>query len=336
MKIVATNPVFPETERRLAALGNVTVNRALAPWSRAELAGHLRDADAVMAFMTDTVDVALLAGCPSLRVIACALKGYDNIDVDACTDAGVWVTIVPDLLTVPTAELAVALTLGLNRNLLAGDARVRAGTFQGWRADLYGFGLHGATVGIAGVGRVGLAIARRLQGFGAELIGYDERALPEASLLACRMTQVVWEELIARSDVVIIALPLVPRTVHLFDAETLGRMRPGARLVNVGRGSVVDEAAVAQSLANGHLGGYAADVFELEDRGRSGRPDQVSGRLTALRDRTLFTPHLGSAVAAVRLAIERSAVDDIAQVFGGGAPTNAVNVPAPRRAACPV
>src|SRR5262249_16647123 len=118
--------------------------------------------------------------------------------------------------------------------------------------------------------------------------------------------------------------------------ETLGRMRPGARLVNVGRGSVVDEAAVAQSLANGHLGGYAGDGVGLEDRGPRQRPGKGGGGPTAAAARPPVTPHLGSAVAAVRLAIERSAADDIAQVFGGGAPTNAVNVPAPRRAACPV
>jgi phosphonate dehydrogenase len=264
-RIVATQPIFPEVAQRLAQWGEVIVNDRGTPWSRNELIDRLQDADAMLAFMTDTVDRNLLGRCPSLRIVACALKGYDNFDIEACTRAGVWITVVPDLLTVPTAELAVALVLGLNRNLLAGDARVRSGTFDGWRADLYGFGLSGATVGIAGLGRVGLAIAERLRGFGTRLLGSDQRAIAPDVIAALSLSQVSWDRVISDSDIVILALPLNERTFHLVNAASLDRMRPGARLVNIGRGSVVDEAAVAQALDDGRLGGYAADVFELED-----------------------------------------------------------------------
>src|SRR6266511_5055735 len=123
-KIVVTNRIFPEVERRLGALGEVIVNDRGAPWSRDELIAQLHDADAMLAFMTDTVDAELLRRCPRLKIVAGALKGHDNFDVEACRPAGVWRTGVYDLLTIPTAELAVALTLGLNRNLLAGDDRV--------------------------------------------------------------------------------------------------------------------------------------------------------------------------------------------------------------------
>ena len=155
-KIVVTHPIFPEVEQRLRNLGQIVINGRGAPWSRDALAAHLRDADAMLAFMTDQVDEDLLSGSRRLKVIACALKGYDNFDVEACTRAGVWLTVAPDLLTIPTAELAVALTLGLNRHLLAGDAWVRSGRFEGWRPELYGYGLQDANVGIAGLGRVGL------------------------------------------------------------------------------------------------------------------------------------------------------------------------------------
>jgi len=326
-RIVVTNPIFPEVEKRLRERGDVIVNDRGVPWSRDELADRLRDAEALMAFMTDAIDGALVDGSPRLRIVACALKGYDNFDVEACSRAGIRVTVVPDLLTIPTAELAVALTLGLNRNLLAGDERVRAG-FAGWRAVLYGCGLHGATIGIAGLGGVGLAIAERLKGFGAELRGFDRRSIAPAALSACGVTQVAWEALVADSDVVILALPLNPETFHLVDAGALHRMRPGTRLVNVGRGSVVDEAAVAQSLEQGHLGGYAADVFEMEDWARADRPRSIYPRLIALRDRTLFTPHLGSAVRSARLAIEHAAADAIIAVLAGREPANAVNRPA--------
>jgi phosphonate dehydrogenase len=328
VKLVVTNPIFPEVERRLRELGEVIINDRGAPWSRDELIAQLHDADAMLAFMTDTVDGELLSRSPRLRIVACALKGHDNFDVEACTRAGVWLTVVSDLLTIPTAELAVALTLGLNRNLLAGDDQVRSGRFDGWRAQLYGFGLNGATVGIAGLGRVGLAIAERLGGFGASLLGFDERSIAPAELASRRILQVEWDELIVESDVMILALPLNERTFHMIDAEALSRMRRGSRLVNIGRGSVVDEEALARSLEGRHLAGYAADVFELEDRVRSDRPRSVSPRLLALRERTLFTPHLGSAVRSARLAIEQAAADAIAAVLAGRRPANAVNSPA--------
>jgi len=326
-KIVVTNPIFPEVEKRLSALGDVIVNERLTPWSRAQLGEQLADADAMLAFMTDTVDRDVIATAPKLKIVACALKGYDNFDPDACAKAGVWLTVVPDLLTVPTAELAIALTLGLNRHVLAGDQRVRFGGFDGWRAELYGFGLAGANVGIAGLGRVGLAIAERLQGFGAVLRGFDQRPLAPEVAERHHLTQVSWDDLIVLSDVLILALPLTAETQHLVSTDTLNRMRRGARLINVGRGSVVDEEAVAVALADDHLAGYAADVFEMEDWARPDRPRSVSPRLLALRERTLFTPHLGSAVRSVRLAIEQSAADAIEAVLSGREPEHAVNRP---------
>jgi phosphonate dehydrogenase len=326
-KIVVTHPIFPEVEQRLRSSEQVVINGHDAAWSRDELAAHLRDADAMLAFMTDQVNEELLSGSRRLKVIACALKGYDNFDADACTRAGVWLTVAPDLLTIPTAELAVALTLGLNRHLLAGDAWVRSGRFEGWRPQLYGYGLQDANVGIAGLGRVGLAVAKRLQGFGAKLSGFDERAVADAA--GHGVSLIGWDELIEQSDVIILALPLNEHTFHIIDARSLGRMQRGARLVNIGRGSVVDEAAVAQSLQNDHLAGYAADVFEMEDWARADRPRSISPRLLALRDRTLFTPHLGSAVRATRLAIEHAAADAIIAVLSGRSPENAVNLIAP-------
>lgn len=324
-KIVVTHAIFPEVETRLRDLGQVVINGRGTPWSRDELLDRLHDADAMLAFMTDTVDQELLDRCPNLKIVACALKGFDNFDVEACTRAGVWLTVVPDLLTVPTAELAVALTLGLCRNLLAGDDRVRAGGFDGWRAELYGSGLQNAIVGIAGLGRVGLAIAERLKGFGARLLGFDERPISQAVLAGRGISQVAWDKLIGESEIVILALPLNARTFHLVGADTLRRMPRGARLVNIGRGSVVDEAAVAQSLEENHIGGYAADVFEMEDWALESRPRRISQRLLALRERTLFTPHLGSAVRSARLAIEQAAADAIIAVLGGRQPSNAVN-----------
>jgi phosphonate dehydrogenase len=281
-----------------------------------------RDAQAVMTFMPDWVDEAFLAACPGLRVVAGALKGYDNFDVDALRRHGVWFTIVPDLLTVPTAELAIGLVLALARKVLPGDELVRGGRFQGWRPVLYGDGLAGRTAGLIGMGALGRAVARRLAGFEMRLLYVDEKEVaPDEESSA---TRVELPELLTRSDYVLSFAPLTPRTFHLLDAAALARMRPGSYLVNVGRGSVVDEDAVAAALASGRLAGYAADVFEMEDWARADRPKQIPASLLEDRDRAVFTPHLGSAVSEVRKQIALWAARSILEALGGARPRGAV------------
>jgi phosphonate dehydrogenase len=281
----------------------------------------------MLAFMNDSVDEALLAACPELEIVACALKGYDNFDLEACRRHGVTVTIVPDLLTVPTAELTVGLLFGLARNIAAGDRLVRSGAFRGWRPVLYGQGLAGATVGLLGMGAVGQAVAQRLGGFGCKLIYSDERRLPPDVSARLATTAVGFEELLAESDVLVVTLPLTSRTKHLVDAAALAQVRHGCLLVNPARGSVVDESAVADALAQGLLGGYAADVFEMEDWARPDRPQAIHPALLAAPDRTLFTPHLGSAVDSVRREIALEAARSVLQHFRGERPQGAVVEP---------
>lgn len=329
-KVVVTNPVFSETAAFLAARCSVDGNDAVEPWTPAEVQRRCAAADGLLAFMTDRVDAAFLAACPKLKVVACALKGWDNFDREACTRAGVWLTAVPDLLTEPTAELAVGLALALGRNLPAGDRLVRTGGFAGWRAQLYGTGIAGSVVGIAGAGRVGRAIARRLAGFGAaRLLYHDEAALEADAARALGLERTTWTGLIENSDVLFLALPLTAGTRHLLGADALGRIKPGCRVVNAGRGSVVDEGAVADALAAGRLGGYAADVFEFEDWALPDRPCGVAPGLLG-SDRTVLTPHLGSAVAEVRRAIEMAAARNLLEALAGREPPDAVN--RPRRA----
>ena len=271
---------------------------ALAPtredgvWPRASVQRAARDAEALVTCMADSVDDDFLAGCPRLRVIAATLKGYDNFDVDACTRRGVWLTILPEMLTVPTAELAVGLVIGLLRRVGEADRHVRSGTFAGWRPDFYGLGLHEATAGIIGMGLLGQAVSERLRAFGTRVVCSDVRPVPGVEPLDL-------EDLLRQSDVVLPLLPLTARSRHLLDRRALDLLRPGAFVVNVGRGSVVDEEALAGALEAGRLGGYAADVFAMEDWLLPGRPDHISRRLLD-HPRTLFTPHLGSAVDSVR------------------------------------
>ena len=324
-RVVITHPIHDQVKQMLAAECEVVANEGVDSWPGEKLAEFAREAQALMAFMPDRIDAAFLAGCPKLRVIAGAFKGHDNIDVAACTQRGVWVTAVPDLLSAPTAELALALILGLTRNVLPGDRLVRSGNFQGWRPVLYGSGLLGKTIGAVGMGKVGQAFARLLSGFNARIIYYDPVKMSPVQEGFFGMSRASFDEVLAQSDVLVLMLPLTESTLHLINKETLARIKPGAYLVNVGRGSVVDEQAVTAALEEGRLAGYAADVFETEDLARDDRPETVHPGLVSNADRTLLTPHLGTAVGTTRLEIEISAARNILQALHGERPADAIN-----------
>ncbi len=326
-QVVVTHWVHPEVVSYLARFcAPLVPSAAEEVWPRARVAELAASADGLIACMADTVDDAFLARCPRLRVVSATLKGYDNFDADACTRRGVWLTILPDLLTVPTAELALGLILGLTRQLGPADRYMRSGQFDGWRPQFYGTGLAGAAVGICGMGQVGRAAATRLRAFGARILYYDQRPLADGVARELAATRRGLAGLLAASNVVLVLLPLTDATVHLLDAAALARMRPGAFLVNVGRGSVVDEQAVLAALQAGQLGGYAADVYEMEDWMLAGHPAQIPPGLLS-HPRTLFTPHLGSAVDSVRRDMSLAAARQVEQALNGHRPDHAVNHP---------
>ena len=326
-RIVVTNRVHDEVISRLAQAHDVIANESDCPWSTDEVVARARDADAIMAFMPDRITADMLDACPKLRIIAGALKGYDNFDRTACTERGVWLTIVPDLLTDPTAELTVGMMIALGRNLLPGDRYVRSGEFAGWRPRFYGTGLAGSTIGIIGMGAVGRAVSQRISGFRARLVYADRRGLSAVEEDEMGLQHLPINDLLKVSDFVVLALHLTAETLHFLNAETIGQMKPGAFLINPGRGSLVDEGAVADALQSGELGGYAADVFEMEDWARSDRPPTIENRLLQATDQTVFSPHLGSAVRQARLDIEMSAATNILACLAGERPPDAVNRP---------
>lgn len=326
-RVVVTHWVHPEVVSYLAGFCEPAVpSRDQGVWPGPRVAELAAGADGLITCMADTVDAAFLAGCPRLRVISTTLKGYDNFDAAACTRHGVWLTILPDLLTVPTAELTVGLILGLTRQIGAADRYVRSGQFTGWRPQFYGTGLSGSLVGIVGMGQVGRAAATRLRAFGARIAYYDQRPLDAGLARELAATRLDLAGLLASSNVVLVLLPLDEATVRLIDAAALARMRPGAFLVNVGRGSVVDEEAVALALHSGRLGGYAADVFAMEDWALPGHPAQIPAGLLS-HPRTLLTPHLGSAVDGVRRQMSLAAARQVQQALSGQRPDHAVNDP---------
>lgn len=324
-RVVVTHWVHPEVVDELA-----TFCRPVAPvrkrevWSREEVLARARDAEGLMACMADRIDAELLEACPRLRVVSGMFKGHDNVDLEACVRRGVQVTVLGELLTGPTAELAVALILALRRRLVEGDAWVRSGQHTGWRPQYDGEGLARACVGIIGMGRIGRAVAVRLAGFGARLVYSDPMPLPvdEAQRLGARRVEL--DELLASSDVVLPLVPLTDGTRHLLDGPALARMRAGACVVNVGRGSVVDEDAVAEALRRGRLGGYAADVFAFEDVGAD--VHEIPPTLLT-HPRTVFTPHLGSAIEDVRKRMGLVGAAQLRRALAGGYPEGAITPP---------
>lgn len=325
-RVLVTQWVHPEVIDLLEHDCEVIANLNRVPWLPSEVRERARDVDAIMVFMPDRIDAELVDDCPRLRVVGAALKGYDNLDVDACTARGVWLTIVPDLLTVPTAELTIGLMLALGRRMLEGDRHVRSGGFAGWRPQLYGTGLAGATVGIIGMGAVGRAVAARLSGFGARILYTDTTELAPELQARWEAHPVDLHSLLERSDYIVPMVPMTADTLHLLDAQRLALVKPGALLVNACRGSIIDERAVAEALTKGRLGGYAADVFELEDWAREDRPREIPPTLLD-HPRTVFTPHLGSAVDSVRRDIALEAAHNILEALAGKRPRGAINTP---------
>ena len=326
-KVVLTHRVHPEVIELLSDHCEVIPNTTDERLTRDEILRRAQSAEAIMTFMPDSVDEAFLRACPQLRVIGCALKGYDNYDVEACTRHGVWITTVPDLLTIPTAELTIGLLIGLTRNVLAGDRFVRSGQFNGWRPTLYGAGLTGKTLGLIGMGAVGRAIAQRLVGYEMRVLYSDPVALPKEKETQWSLERVDLAVLLATSDFVVPMVPYRDETRHMIDAGVLAQMKMGAFLINACRGSVVDEQAVVAALASGQLAGYAADVFEMEEWTRADRPDAIPQALLEDTQRTLFTPHIGSAVDSVRLEIELEAARNILQALRNETPQGAINRP---------
>lgn len=325
-KIIITNRVHAEVIDLLRTRCDVVWNRGSEPWSCDQLLVRAKEATGIMAFMSDCVDRAFLRLCPNLKIIASVLKGFDNFDVDACTEHGVWLTVVPDRLTVATAELTIALMLGISRHISLGDSYVRR-DYLGWRPIFYGRGIEHSTVGILGMGAIGKAVATRLKPFGCSMLYFDETPIASQQAADLNVRFAPFNEILGSSDFLVIALPLNDRTQHLINSDSIRHMKTGCYLINTARGSIVDEEAVAEALKRGRLGGYAADVFEMEDLARRDRPNCIPASILSNRQQTLLTPHIGSAEYRARLSAETEMAQSILDYLNGRTPRGAINLP---------
>jgi glyoxylate reductase len=270
--------------------------------------------DGLLTLLSDRVDGALFDAAPTLRVVANYAVGFDNIDVSAASERGIWVTHTPGVLTDATADLAFTLLLAVARRLPAAEALARTGDFGHWSPTAFlGLELAEARLGILGFGAIGRAVARRARGFGMEVRYHSRSPVPESDREGAEPMS--WDALLESSDVLSIHAPLTDQTRGLVDGATLGRMKKGALLINTARGPIVDEGALAEALASGHLGGAGLDVFEDEPR--------VHPALLERRD-VVLTPHVGSATTAARRRMALTALRNVAAVLGGNEPPDPI------------
>jgi glyoxylate reductase len=316
--VLVTRGVPERVRRHLAGRCRLEVWEGDGVMPRAELLERVAGKNGMMAMLTDRVDAELLerAG-PGLRVVANFAVGYDNLDLEACTARGVLATNTPDVVTEATADLAWALLLAAARRVAEGDRFLRAETPWIWGPEFFlGFEVHGKTLGVIGLGRIGQAVARRAAGFGMTVRYTARRRLDRDREAALGVAWRELDELLAEADFVTIHTGLSPATRHLIGPERLARMKPTAVLVNTARGPIVDEAALAEALRAGRLGAAGLDVFEREP--------EVHPALLEL-DNVTIVPHLGTATLETRVAMGMMAAENLLTALEGRRPPNLLN-----------
>jgi glyoxylate/hydroxypyruvate/2-ketogluconate reductase len=281
----------------------------------AQLAAHAQHAQGLLATSADPISAELMAACPHLKVISNIAVGYNNIDVAAATARGIYVTNTPDVLTQTTADMGWALLMAVARHLPQSERWLRQGQWDKWALQQWlGKDVHGATLGIIGMGRIGSAVARRAQGFGMQVLYHNRTQSADAQALGAQWLSM--DNLLQKADFVMLVLPYSKATHHLIGARELALMKPDAMLINISRGGIVDDAALIEALAAQRIAGAALDVFENEpyfDKRLLDAPNVV------------MTPHIGSATHTTRRAMAQLAINNLTTALGGKIPPNLVN-----------
>ncbi len=316
--ILMARAVFPEVIDKLTQIAHVQINADDTVWTQAELIERLQGKQGVLTTGGDRIDAAVLQACPDLRICANMAVGYNNFDIPAMTAAGVVATNAPDVLTETTADLGFALVMATARRLTESEHYLRAGLWTKWSYDMFaGSDIHGSTLGILGRGRIGQAIARRgAHGFGMKVIYHNRSRLSAALEQECRASYVSKDDLLAQADHLILVLPYSAESHHAIGAAELARMKPTATLVNIARGGIVDDAALAQALKNRTIAAAGLDVFE-------GEPAVHPDLLTV--PNVVLTPHIGSASIPTRQAMAHLAADNLVAFFTGKPLLTALN-----------
>lgn len=321
--ILIARAVFPEVVERLRGHFEVETTPPGVVWSPAELVERLQGKDGVLTTGSERIDAALLAACPQLKIVANLAVGHNNFDLDAMTAAGVQATNAPDVLTETTADFGFALLMATARRIAESEHYLRAGHWKQWSLDLFaGADIHGSTLGILGMGRIGQAIARRgAHGFGMRVIYHNRSRLDAEKEAACGAEYVSREDLFSQADHVVLVLPYTPAAHHTVGAAELALMKPTATLVNIARGGIVDENALVAALREKCIAAAGLDVFE-------GEP-QVNPALLTVPN-VVLTPHIASATLPTRMAMAMLAADNLIAYLTAGQAKTPLNRVAPR------
>ena len=319
-RVLVTRAVFPETIDKLKQHFDVEANTDDAEWSSEELIRRLQGKQGAFTTGSVKIDEALLAACPDLKICANMAVGYNNFDVDAMARHGVMATNAPDVLTETTADFGFALLMATARRITESEHFLRRGEWKKWSYDMFaGSDVHGSTLGILGMGRIGQGIARRgALGFGMKVIYHNRSRLDAAIESELRASYVSKEELLKSADHLVLVLPYSPAAHHAIGAAELKQMKPTATLVNLARGGIVDDAALAEALRDRTIAAAGLDVFE-------GEPAVNPALLTVTN--VVLTPHIASATIPTRRAMADLAADNLISFLGGNGPLTPIVSP---------
>ncbi len=310
--ILVARAIFPDIVSRLREHFEVATNDADETWPQAELIRRLQGKAGAFVTSGERIDAALLDACPELRAVCSMAVGYNNIDLPACTARGVLVSNAPDVLTETTADLGFGLMMAAARRVGESERFLRRGEWTRWSVEMFaGADIHGATLGVLGMGRIGQAIARRgALGFGMTVL-YHNRSRLDAEIEATLKARYVDKaELLREADHIIVVVPYSAASHHLVGAAELALMKPTATLTNIARGGLVDDAALAEALRDKRIAAAGLDVFE-------GEPAVHPGLLEV--PNVVLTPHIGSASIPTRRAMAGLAADNLIAALGSGA-----------------
>jgi len=317
-KILVARAVFPEIIAKLEQYFEVETNPSDTVFTKAGLTEKLQGKAGVFTTGSERIDAEVLKACPDLKICANMAVGYNNFDIDAMTAAGVLATNAPDVLTETTADFGFALLMATARRITESEHYLRAGLWTQWAVDMFaGADIHGSTLGIIGMGRIGQGIARRgAHGFGMKVIYHNRSRLDAAIEAECKASYVSKEELLRSADHVVLVVPYSAASHHTIGAAELALMKPTATLVNIARGGIVDDAALAVALREKRIAAAGLDVFEGEPL--------VNVELLNVPN-VVLTPHIASATVPTRMAMAHLASDNLIGFLTQNKPLTPIN-----------
>lgn len=316
-KVVVAREVFDETIDYLEKHFSVVSNQKDKIFSRDELVALLQDADGVQTTSSDRVDGELLDRCPTVKAVCNTAVGYNNIDVDACTQRGVMVTNTPGVLNDSVADYAVGLMIATCRRMGEGERYLRAGEWKAvWLKQTLGHDVNGATLGIVGFGRIGQTIAKRVRGFDMNVLYHTRNRVSPDIEQELGVRYASKDDLLKEADIVLLILPYSQETHHYIGADQLAMMKRSAVLINMARGGIVDDAALVEALRNKRIWAAGLDVYENE-------PKLNKGLLEL--ENVFLSPHIASASESTRKAMAMTAARNLVAALSGEQPPNLIN-----------